>query len=128
MREHARVPGYSQCAHDGFQRAMQRERAFLQRVAPQVGSFFDKFESATSTSLMESLLGEETADRQRSWNNVPIKRGGMTMPKATELADLSHQTSVCQCAHLVKCMKGWSTFDHVHNSQEMSVVRLESSK
>ena len=52
----------------------------------------------------------------------------MAMPKATELADLSHNTSVCQCPHLVDCMRGRSEFDHAHHSQVMSTVRQESAK
>ena len=52
--------------------------------------------------------------------------GGMAIPKPDEDADLNHQTSVCQTAHLIDCLKGKAEFDHVYHNQLMTSVRAES--
>ena len=105
---------------------MQCEWAFLQRVMPGISGFFEGVEAAVSGVFFTSLFGDQITSTTRSWSSAPIKMGRMAIPKPDEDADLNHQTSVCQTAHLKECLKGRAKLDHVYHNQLMTSVRAES--
>ena len=56
---------------------------------------------------------------------MSIKKGGTTIPKPEEMADLSYLASTCECSHLLNALKGKEMFDPVNHTATMKEVREE---
>ena len=71
-------------------------------------------------------MGDKISPTTLSQSSVPIKLGGMTIPKHNEGTGMSHQTSVYQHNHLIDYLKCRSEFDRTYHGQIVILVRLES--
>ena len=69
---------------------------FLQRALPNVQDEFEEVENHI-VSLLNYVFRSKISPTIHSWTSVPIKEGGMAIPKPKDMANLNYITSACQC-------------------------------
>ena len=93
-------------------------------MVPNIGPLFTKLENTIFKKFFSKLFGEKNILPQlRNWVSVPIKKGGIAIPKPEEMSDLNYQASTCECSHLLDSLKNREIFDSACHTNTMAVVR-----
>ena len=93
-------------------------------MVPNIGPLFTKLENTIFKTFFSKLFGEKNILPQlRNWVSVPIKTGGIAIPKPEEMLDLNYQASTCECSHLLDSLKNREIFDSACHTNTMAVVR-----
>ena len=72
--------------------------------------------------FLHSIFRSEVSPIIPSWTSVPIKLGGMVIPKPKDMANLYYITSACQCTHLIQAFLSKSDLDLVFHRQTILAV------
>lgn len=94
------------------------------RVLPNIQDSFTDIES-TITAFLSAIFGSEIDGTTRNWTSVPIRDGGMAIPKPKDMANLNFKTSQCQCTHLIQALTNKTPFDLIFHQQTIAAVRTE---
>ena len=116
-----------QSTFTGFQKCLHREWMILQRVLPKIQDKFEEVENHI-VNLLQSIFRSEISPTIRTWESVPMKEGGMAIPKPKEVSTINYMASTCQCAHLIQALLSKTDLDLIYHRQKILTVRAENQE
>ena len=119
---------YPQSAYAAFQKSLQAEWQFVQRVVQDIGPVFSGIEEAITTKFLPSLFGSNplpTSPTLRHILALPVKCAGIAIPNPVVTAAANYQASTVLCSHLLSALRGATPFCSADHKTTIHMTRSE---
>ena len=83
-----------QCAYTAMTYAIQHRWKFAQRTIPDISAYMQELEFEIQHTLIPAMIGRDISDEERDIFALPVRLGGMGIPKPDEMSDLEYRASV----------------------------------
>ena len=99
---------------------------FFAKIFSDISGFFEGVVILLVGNFFTSSLEDQISVTTRSQSSMPIKMVEIVVLMPDKDADLNHQTSSCQCLHLIGYLRERNELNDSHHCNFMSSVRAES--
>ena len=83
-----------QCAYTAMTYAIQHRWKFVQRTIPDISAYIKELEFEIQHTLIPAMTGQDISNEKRDIFALPVRLGGMGIPKSDEMSDLEYRASV----------------------------------
>ena len=108
-----------QAAYSAYVFGVQHRWKFFQRTIRDTGEFFEPLEHEIHHNLLKSLTGRDISNFEREVIALPVRFGGLGIPKPQEEALMEYEASV----RITEALRNAIT-----HQQEISILEKENMK
>ena len=116
-----------QCAYSAMVFAIQHRWKFIQRTVPNISSYLKDLEYEIHHTLLTAIIGREISDTERDITALPVRFGGLGIPKPDIDSDFEYAAS----RKITESMKSTIINQEVHtvgNKKAMEEAKLDVKK